>query len=56
MVFRTPWQGNPRVNIQRAKNGMAKPYQVQQVLSAVEKMKEDGEWKRLTWCSTTRIE
>ena len=26
-VFKTPWQGDPRVNIQNAK-GKAKPYQV----------------------------
>jgi hypothetical protein len=45
-VFKTPWPGDPRVNIQKAKNGQAKPNQVRQVLSAVEKMKEetnDGE-------------
>ncbi len=40
-VFKTPWQGDPRVNIQRGKNGMAKPYQVQQVLSAVVRKKEE---------------
>ena len=40
-VFKTPWLGDPRVNIQKAKNGQAKPYQVRQVLSAVEKMKEE---------------
>lgn len=37
-VFKTPWQGDPRVNIQ-SKNGMAKPYQVKQVLSAIAKLK-----------------
>ena len=36
-VFKTPWQGNPRVNIQ-GKNGMAKPYQVKKVLSAIAKL------------------
>lgn len=40
-VFRTPWQGDPRVNIQKGKSGMAKPYQVRQVLGAVEKLKEE---------------
>jgi hypothetical protein len=30
-VYRTPWQGDPRVNIQNAK-GKAKAYQVRQVL------------------------
>ena len=36
-VYRTPWPGDPRVNIQRAK-GMAKAYQVRQVLKAIEKL------------------
>jgi hypothetical protein len=41
-IFKTPWQGDPRVNLQ--KDGkMAKPYQVQQVLRAIEKLeKKDG--------------
>jgi hypothetical protein len=39
-VYRTPWPGDPRVNIQRDKNGMAKPYQVRQVLRALEKLEE----------------
>jgi len=33
----TPWQGDPRVNIQNDK-GMAKPYQVRQVLTPAEDM------------------
>ena len=36
-VYRTPWPGDPRVNIQNAK-GMAKAYQVRQVLKAIEKL------------------
>ncbi len=36
-VFKTPWAGDPRVNIQNAK-GKAKPYQVKQVLQAIEKL------------------
>jgi hypothetical protein len=35
-VFKTPWPGDPRVNIQNDK-GKAKAYQVRQVLAAVEK-------------------
>ena len=34
-VYRTPWSGDPRVNIQNHK-GMAKAYQVRQVLKAIE--------------------
>lgn len=41
-VFQTPWVGNPRVNIQKAKDGSAKPYQVRQVLKAIDKIKEQG--------------
>ncbi len=36
-VYRTPWHGDPRVNIQNAK-GKAKPYQVRQVLAAIERL------------------
>ena len=38
-VYKTPWAGNPRVNIQE-KNGKAKVYQVKQVLEAIEKIEE----------------
>jgi len=37
-VFKTPWPGDPRVNIQGEK-GKAKAYQVRQVLAAIEKLK-----------------
>ncbi|TGD70713.1 toxin HicA [Mangrovimicrobium sediminis] len=40
-VYRTPWQGDPRVNIQNAK-GKAKPYQVRQVLAAIERLEVEG--------------
>ncbi|NQT72047.1 MAG: toxin HicA [Chloroflexi bacterium] len=33
--YKTPWPGDPRVNIQN-KNRMAKPYQVKQVLKAIQ--------------------
>ena len=36
-VYKTPWQGDLRVNIQNAK-GKAKPYQVRQVLAAIERL------------------
>ena len=36
-VYRTPWPGDPRVNIQNDK-GMAKAYQVRQVIRAIEKL------------------
>jgi len=40
-VFKTPWAGDPRVNIQKSKGGEAKPYQVRQVLKAIDKLKEE---------------
>jgi hypothetical protein len=41
-VFKTPWQGDPRVNIQNSK-GKAKPYQVRQVLQAIERLEVQNE-------------
>jgi hypothetical protein len=38
-AYKTPWPGDPRVNIQKGKGGKAKAYQVKQVLAAIEKMK-----------------
>jgi hypothetical protein len=43
-VFKTPWQGDPRVNIQNA-NGQAKPYRVKQVLAAIDKLNQSEEEK-----------
>ena len=40
-VYRTPWPGDPRVNIQSDK-GKAKPYQVRQVIKAIEKLEGIG--------------
>jgi len=38
-VYKTPWLGDPRVNIQNSNsNGKAKYYQVKQVLLAIEKI------------------
>jgi hypothetical protein len=38
LVFKTPWPGDPRVNIQEGKGGKAKAYQVRQVLAAIDKL------------------
>jgi hypothetical protein len=41
-IFKTPWQGDPRINIQ--KDGkMAKPYQVRDVKKAMEKLEAKNE-------------
>jgi hypothetical protein len=36
-LYRTPWPGDPRVNIQND-HGKAKAYQVKQVLAAIERL------------------
>ena len=42
-IYRTPWPGDPRLNIQGHK-GMARAYQVRQVLRAIERLEAgDGE-------------
>jgi len=40
-VFKMPWAGDPRVNIQDDK-GKAKSYQVLQVLAAIDKIDDEG--------------
>lgn len=40
-IYKTPWQGDPRVNIQNNK-GMAKAYQVKQVLKAIDRLTTPG--------------
>ena len=45
-VYKTPWIGDPRVNIQ-SDDGKSKAYQVKQVLKAIERMEiEHGTEKR----------
>jgi hypothetical protein len=40
-VYKTPWAGDPRVNIQNEKGkAKAKAYQVRQVLKAIERLEE----------------
>ena len=41
-IFKTPWKGMPFVNIQRD-GKMAKPYQVRDILRAIERMEEKDE-------------
>ncbi|MDP3184627.1 MAG: hypothetical protein Q8M58_05085 [Anaerolineales bacterium] len=41
-IYKTPWQGDPRVNIQNDK-GMAKAYQVRQVLKAIERLEAQSD-------------
>jgi len=41
-IFKTPWKGDPRINIQK-EGKMAKPYQVKLVLKALEKLEVENE-------------
>ena len=38
--FKVPWQGEPRINLQKGKDGKAKPYQVKQVRLALIKLQK----------------
>ena len=41
--FKTPWPGDPRVNIQKGEGGKAKGYQVKQVIKAIDRLLEGKE-------------
>jgi hypothetical protein len=41
-VYKMPWGGDPRVNIQRGENGKAKAYQVAQIIRAIDKAEQLG--------------
>lgn len=40
VVYKMPWPGDPRVNLQKGKNGMAKAYQVRQLVKAIDKLEK----------------
>ena len=44
-IYKTPWQGDPRVNIQNSK-GKAKAYQAKQVLKAIERLEVENATKK----------
>ena len=41
-IFKTPWPGDPRINIQNHR-GKAKPYQVRQVLKAIQMLEANND-------------
>jgi hypothetical protein len=43
---RTPWAGDPRVNIQEGPNAMAKVFQIRQVLAAIKRIDKEHEPKK----------
>ncbi len=44
-IYKTPWQGDPRINIQNHKS-KAKAYQVKQVLKAIERLEVENGTKK----------
>jgi hypothetical protein len=40
-IYKIPWQGDPRINIQNDK-GKAKAYQVRQVIKALRRLEAEG--------------
>lgn len=40
-IYKTPWRGDPRINIQRRKGGRVASYQVKQVIKALEKLRDE---------------
>ena len=43
-IYKTPWPGDPRVNIQDSR-GMAEAYQVRQVLKAIARLENENKNK-----------
>ncbi len=37
-VWKMPWAGDPRINMQKGKGGLAKTYQVRQAVQAIDKL------------------
>ena len=44
-IYKTPWEGDPRVNIQNDKS-KAKSYQVKKVLKSIERLEVDHDNKK----------
>jgi hypothetical protein len=42
-IYKTPWQGDPRINIQNDKR-KAKAYQVRQVVKALRRLEAEGDY------------
>jgi hypothetical protein len=37
-VWKMPWAGDPRINLQPGQGGKAKPYQIRQVVQAIDRL------------------
>jgi len=40
-IYKMPWQGDPRINLQEGDGGKAKEYQVKQLIKAIDKKTEE---------------
>ena len=40
-IWKMPWAGNPRVNLQEGSGGKAKAYQVEQLLKAIDRLETE---------------
>lgn len=40
-VWKMPWPGDPRVNLQRGEGGRAKAYQVRQLIKAIDRLEAE---------------
>ena len=40
-VWKMPWAGDPRINLQSGENGKAKPYQIRQALLAIDRLLQE---------------
>lgn len=45
-VWKMPWSGDPRVNLQMGEGGKAKAYQVRQALQAIDKLRAQRSGER----------
>ena len=40
-VWKMPWAGDPRINMQEGEGGKAKPYQVRQAVAAIDRLQAE---------------
>jgi hypothetical protein len=40
-VWKMPWAGDPRINLQPGQGGKAKPYQIRQVVQAIDRLLQE---------------
>jgi hypothetical protein len=45
-VWKMPWPGDPRVNLQRGEGGKAKAYQVRQLIKAIDRLEAERDQAR----------